>query len=493
MRYAQYPGYTQSSSNTQNTPLQFNISGDEHIAHDNHWLPPAKADTKSRPPEIALQQGSRKRKFEEKNQPEYGKRSKQKKASDDFTQLKQKPGNASSHKAKQHGTQNNPFEIESSPEPGAKTLPKTKEPRLPPSGPRKDCGTTWYRTCKPDPTLNWPFYYAVAQGRVPGVYASSFSANEQVSGYSGGRQKKFTTQLDAWEFILANNSSLANHGYIGSAMQHLREVSNTSCRPVSAQNGCMAQQTLSSSPPGVDTLRYSYAMPTETFVADLRPGKDGVPMFFQPSVSEQQLVQSSQAQFAPVDTYVPEPEPQLSAEQRRVVDLIVQDRKNVFYTGSAGCGKSTILKAFVRELKAKGLRVQIVAPTNLAALNVGGQTTWAFAGWTPDSMKKPLDKLKEAAHGKDVWKRFDSTDVLVIDEISMVENLLFERLNEIMKAAMGAMGGGHPFGGKQVVVTGDVGFLLLSVEKLLIQCVVLPACPSETVHSLYGMWLESYT
>lgn len=108
-------------------------------------------------------------------------------------------------------------------------------------------------------------------------------------------------------------------------------------------------------------------------------------------------------------------------------------------------------------------------------------------------MKKPLDKLKEAAHGKDVWKRFDSTDVLVIDEISMVENLLFERLNEIMKAAMGAMGGGHPFGGKQVVVTGDVGFLLLSVEKLLIQCVVLPACPSETVHSLYGMWLESYT
>jgi len=66
-----------------------------------------------------------------------------------------------------------------------------------------------------------------------------------------------------------------------------------------------------------------------------------------------------------------EPEPVLSSEQREVVDLILQGH-NVFYTGSAGCGKSTILKAFVRELSARHKRVKIVAPTNLAALNVNG-------------------------------------------------------------------------------------------------------------------------
>lgn len=479
MQYAQYPGCMQSSSYTQSTPLRSNPSGDEHFAYNNHQRPPLNADTKDRPPKTPSQQGSRKRKFEEKNQPEHGKRAKQKKASDDFMPLKQKPGNASSHNKKQHGTQHNPFEIESSPEPEAKTLLKMKEPCLPPSGPRQDRGNTKHHTCKPDPTVNWPYYYAVAHGRVPGVYASSSSANEQVSGYSGGRQKKFTTQLDAWEFILANNSRVANNDYIGRAMQHLREMSNTSCRPVSAQNEPMTQQMLPPSAPVVDTPRCSYAMPTEPFVADLRPGKDGVPVSFQPSVSaEQQLVQSSQPQFAPVDAYVPEPEPQLSAEQRRVVDLVVKDRKNVFYTGSAGCGKSTILKAFVRELKAKGLRVQIVAPTNLAALNVGGQTTWAFAGWTPDSMKKPLDKLKQAAHGRDVWKRFDSTDVLVVDEISMVENLLFERLNEIIKAATGESGGGRPFGGKQVVVTGD--FCQLAPVKPFIHCI---GCGWELIHT----------
>ncbi|KAF2257452.1 hypothetical protein BU26DRAFT_44171 [Trematosphaeria pertusa] len=72
---------------------------------------------------------------------------------------------------------------------------------------------------------------------------------------------------------------------------------------------------------------------------------------------------------APVDV-----EPELCDEQRRVVELILQGH-NVFYTGSAGCGKSTVLRAFVKELKAQGKKVRITAPTNIAALNIGGITT----------------------------------------------------------------------------------------------------------------------
>jgi len=68
-------------------------------------------------------------------------------------------------------------------------------------------------------------------------------------------------------------------------------------------------------------------------------------------------------------------EPPLSKEQQRVVDLIV-DGHNVFYTGSASCGKSTILRAFVEKLKSLGKIVRICAPTVLAALNVGGFTLW---------------------------------------------------------------------------------------------------------------------
>jgi hypothetical protein len=77
-------------------------------------------------------------------------------------------------------------------------------------------------------------------------------------------------------------------------------------------------------------------------------------------------------------------------------------------------------------------------------------------GWTPDHHKKPLLELRKAGHGKFVRQRMKETDVLVVDEISMVENLHFERLNAVMKEARGD---GRAFGGVQLIVTGDVSYL----------------------------------
>lgn len=149
-------------------------------------------------------------------------------------------------------------------------------------------------------------------------------------------------------------------------------------------------------------------------------------------------------------------EPLLCPEQAALVDLILQGH-NVFYTGSAGCGKSTVLRTFVRKLRETGQKVQILAPTGRAALNVGGSTTWTFAGWRPDSHKKSLKTLEnDAFFGNTVKNRLKDTDVLVIDEISMVENLHFERLNAVMKSARRGSGAElMPFGGCQIIVTGD--------------------------------------
>ncbi|KAK6843625.1 hypothetical protein PG987_004485 [Apiospora arundinis] len=149
-------------------------------------------------------------------------------------------------------------------------------------------------------------------------------------------------------------------------------------------------------------------------------------------------------------------EPNLCPEQAALVDLICSGR-NVFYTGSAGCGKSTVLKAFTKRLRDMGKKVHVVAPTGRAALQVNGSTTWTYAGWTPDSHKKSLQELRNNAHGKFVWKRFKKTDVLVIDEISMVENLHFERLNKILQHALynPNLSVQKAFGGIQIVVTGD--------------------------------------
>ena len=73
---------------------------------------------------------------------------------------------------------------------------------------------------------------------------------------------------------------------------------------------------------------------------------------------------------------------------------------NVFYTGSAGCGKSTVLKAFVKRLRDQGKKVDIVAPTGKAALNVNGITTWIYAGWSPNLLKGGLKALRAKAHEK---------------------------------------------------------------------------------------------
>ncbi|KXT04591.1 hypothetical protein AC578_8728 [Pseudocercospora eumusae] len=142
----------------------------------------------------------------------------------------------------------------------------------------------------------------------------------------------------------------------------------------------------------------------------------------------------------------------LTAEQQKVVDAALRGRRSIFYTGAAGSGKSTVLIAIRRGLCAKGKRVEVVAPTGRAALDVGGTTTWSFAGWQPDSMKQPIRELERLAEIRFVRQRMREIDVLIIDEISMVENHFFERLDRVMKAARDDDG---PFGGVQLIVTGD--------------------------------------
>lgn len=70
----------------------------------------------------------------------------------------------------------------------------------------------------------------------------------------------------------------------------------------------------------------------------------------------------------------------------------------------------------------------------------------------PD-VKKPLDAMRAKGHGNKVRERMMTTDVFVIDEISMCESDFFVRLKEVMKEARNSQA---PFGGVQLVVTGDV-------------------------------------
>lgn len=316
-------------------------------------------------------------------------------------------------------------------------------------------------------------YYAVAVGHAPGVYKDREEAKLLTYCYPGALRKSFPTHAEASVWLKENEQPVDHqHRKKGDVEDRLewyyvqRGLLSMSGRHPALERGSDGTPFAKFDKEALG--RYRKAVDAENERLDQeRHAKAAIIREFEEARRSPPV--TNQAAAPPKVTEVSlDPEPVLKPEQQRVVDMILQGH-NVFYTGSAGCGKSTILKAFVKQLSLRGKRVKIVAPTNLAALNVGGVTTWSFAGWTPDSMKKSLDTLMKSSHGKEVWERFDSTDVLVIDEISMVENLLFERLNHIMKASIGEKHGGGPFGGVQVIVTGD--FCQLSPVRPFQYCI----------------------
>ncbi|KAK0660795.1 putative DNA repair and recombination protein [Cercophora samala] len=146
--------------------------------------------------------------------------------------------------------------------------------------------------------------------------------------------------------------------------------------------------------------------------------------------------------------------PTLLPEQQNVVDHAVAGH-NIFFTGSAGCGKSTVLHEVRRRLEAMDKQVCVMAPTGIVALAIGGTTTWSFAGWTPNSTRIPLEGLPK--YTEKTLKRLLQTDVIIIDEISMIENNFFERLDFLLRNIQSRSFGwrAKPFGGIQVIVTGD--------------------------------------
>lgn len=135
----------------------------------------------------------------------------------------------------------------------------------------------------------------------------------------------------------------------------------------------------------------------------------------------------------------------LSSEQQAVFKIINTTKENVYITGKAGTGKSVLLQYFVEHT---GKSVAVVAPTGVAALNVGGQTIHSF-------FKFGLDVLE----GKDIKIDYKTKEILrhvdaiVIDEVSMVRVDLMEAINIKLQLAYG---NNLPFGGVQLILFGDL-------------------------------------
>ncbi|MEK7476048.1 MAG: AAA family ATPase [Candidatus Coatesbacteria bacterium] len=136
----------------------------------------------------------------------------------------------------------------------------------------------------------------------------------------------------------------------------------------------------------------------------------------------------------------------LNPEFLRALHLMEHGAGSVLVTGRAGTGKSTLLRYFRDRTR---LRVAVVAPTGVAALNVDGETIHSFFRFRPDVTEEKIKRVREG--DRDLYARLDA---LVIDEVSMVRADLLDCVDAHLK--LNGPRKGAPFGGVRLFLIGDL-------------------------------------
>jgi ATP-dependent exoDNAse (exonuclease V) alpha subunit len=128
---------------------------------------------------------------------------------------------------------------------------------------------------------------------------------------------------------------------------------------------------------------------------------------------------------------------------------ILLSGESALLTGPAGSGKTHVLNEFIRHAKRQGKHVSVTATTGLAATHLGGSTIHSWSGMGI------YDVLPRYFHSDMKKGRADTirkTDVLIIDEISMLHDFRLDMVDEIARRVRED---DSPFGGIQVVLSGD--------------------------------------
>lgn len=138
----------------------------------------------------------------------------------------------------------------------------------------------------------------------------------------------------------------------------------------------------------------------------------------------------------------------LTQEQKKVIAMALEGI-SFFFTGSAGTGKSFVLRVLVEELQLKHgySSVFITASTGMAGCNIQGVTLHAFAGLglAKGTKEELAESVKKKQH---VIQRWNRASVLIIDEISMISSDFFTKVEYVARKTRESE---KPFGGLQVV------------------------------------------
>ena len=154
-----------------------------------------------------------------------------------------------------------------------------------------------------------------------------------------------------------------------------------------------------------------------------------------------------------------------NAEFQNALRLIQYTHHSVFLTGKAGTGKSTFLKYVCQHTKKKYV---VLAPTGIAAINAGGSTLHSFFKLPfhpllPDDPQFLGRRLRDTLkYSSEHQKLLQKIELVIIDEISMVRADIIDFIDKVLRVY--SHNTREPFGGKQMLLVGDV-FQLEPVVK----------------------------
>ncbi|MCI1219288.1 MAG: PIF1 family DEAD/DEAH box helicase [Bifidobacterium sp.] len=128
---------------------------------------------------------------------------------------------------------------------------------------------------------------------------------------------------------------------------------------------------------------------------------------------------------------------------------ILEAGANVFITGAPGAGKTYVLNQFISHARAEGATVAVTASTGIASTHINGQTihSWSGVGVSTALTQNLLRQIRSRRK-----RRIESTDILVIDEVSMLHAWLFDMVDQVCRSLRHSP---EPFGGLQIVLSGD--------------------------------------
>ena len=142
-------------------------------------------------------------------------------------------------------------------------------------------------------------------------------------------------------------------------------------------------------------------------------------------------------------------------EQQKAFELISQTNTSFFLTGRAGTGKTTFLRNVQQHTDKKYV---VLAPTGIASILVGGETIHSFFGF-------PTEVLTASTYAKLNQNKLAiirSVDTFIIDEVSMVRCDIIDAIDRSLRSVLM---NSSPFGGKQMVFTGDLFQLQPVLQK----------------------------